>query len=254
MSAKNNRVGEVSFNKFGSKMTIIEYNNAQDMTIVFDDDQYIVKCKYGDFKRGLIRNVYDKSVYNTGYLGEGEYKTSINGVKTVEYKIWLDMLRRCYDSNYKKKLPTYSDCEVYEGWHNFQNFCKWYSENYYEIDDEMMALDKDILIKGSKVYSPDTCVFVPQSMNTLFIKGDKSRGSLPIGVTLYKRTNKYMAQCNDRLGNTAYLGYHNTPEEAFYAYKTYKEKVIKEVAEQYKNKIPSKLYDALVSYEVEIDD
>ena len=64
------------------------------------------------------------------------------------------------------------DCSVYEGWHNFQNFAKWYEDNYYEIEEEQMHLDKDILVKGNKVYSPDTCVFVPETINGLFVKSN----------------------------------------------------------------------------------
>ena len=97
------------------------------------------------------------------------------------------MLTRCYSDKYKKKKPTYEDCKVYEELLNFQNFAKWDSENYYEIEGETMCLDKDILVKHNKIYSPETCVYVPNTINVLFTKSDKIRGNTPIGVNEQKK-------------------------------------------------------------------
>ena len=134
---------------------------------------------------------------------------------------------------------------------------KWINENYYEIPDEKMCLDKDILHKGNKVYSRDTCIFVPQRINNLLIKRDKMRGKDPIGVYL-NPSGSYQANCNNGYGKIIYLGTYPTKEEAFRVYKEYKEKVIKEVINSYKGKIPepyySKLKIAMYNYEVEIDD
>ncbi len=116
-----------------------------------------------------------------------------------------------------------------------------------------MDIDKDILCKGNKIYSPDACVVVPQNINKLFTKCNNSRGDLPVGVSYHKLNEKYIARCHVK-GKLKHLGYYDSPEEAFYVYKNFKEKYIKEVAEEYKNKIPQKLYDAMVTYKVEIDD
>ena len=124
-----------------------------------------------------------------------------------------------------------------------------------------MNLDKDILKKGNKIYSPDTCVYTPQKINTLFIKSDALRGDFPIGVTRNGKKG-YSATCyahsgiNDKMENKVgeYLGTFRTPEEAFYAYKTFKEVYIKQIAEEYKPYIPEKLYNAMYNYEVEITD
>lgn len=109
--------------------------------------------------------VYDKSAYGVGYIGEGAYKISFKRVFYPHYIYWRTMMKRCYSDHFHTQFPTYKDCSVVKDWHNFQNFAKWYDENYYEIGEEMMHLDKDILVKGNKVYSPETCVFVPQSIN-----------------------------------------------------------------------------------------
>lgn len=163
------------------------------------------------------------------------------------------MITRCYSNKQTSKRRTYKNCEVCKEWHNFQNFAKWYEENYYTISNQVMHLDKDILIKGNKIYSPNTCIFVPEKINILFVKADKIRGSLPIGVSWDKNINKYRSYYytnNKRIT----IGFYNTPEVAFQSYKIAKEKHIKEIAEEYKDLIPIKLYDAMYKYEVEIND
>ena len=120
-----------------------------------------------------------------------------------------------------------------------------------------MQLDKDILYKGNKIYSRETCIFVPQRINSLFVKCDKSRGKDPIGVSDLPSGN-YEVSCGNGYGKSVYLGSYPTKEEAFQVYKQYKEKVIKEVIDSYEGKIPepfySKLKTAMYNYEVEIDD
>ena len=159
------------------------------------------------------------------------------------------MLERCYNPNYKDNKPTYKECKVCNEWLNYQNFAKWFEDNYYTIENEKVALDKDILIKNNKIYSPNTCIFVPVRINSLFLKRQNYRGDTPIGVHYVDLTKKYEAQC---AGNN--LGAYDTPEEAFSVYKQYKENMIKQVADEYKNLIPEKLYNAMYEYEVEIDD
>ena len=135
--------------------------------------------------------------------------------------------------------------------------CKWLENNYYEVPGEKMHLDKDILCKGNKMYSRETCIFVPQRINLLFVKHDNARGRDPIGVTPTSSDN-YQVRCNDGYGKSVYLGSYLTKEEAFRVYKQYKERIIKEVIDSYEGKIPepyySKLREAMYNYEVEIDD
>ena len=167
------------------------------------------------------------------------------------------MLKRCYSDECQKKHPTYKDCTVCEEWHNYSDFKEWFDNNYYEIEGERMALDKDILVKGNKIYSPNTCVFVPQNINTLFIKSNKTRGKYPIGVYFRKDKNKYQAQCRivyNGKTQQEFLGLYNTIEDAFKVYKQFKENCIKQVADEYKDKIPNNLYKAMYNYKVEITD
>lgn len=165
------------------------------------------------------------------------------------------MLKRCYYDKYKEKFSTYENCYVVDNWLNFQNFAKWHNDNFYRVDEERMELDKDILQKGNKIYSPETCIYVPYKINYLFVKRDAMRGDLPIGVYYDKECHRYIAQCHDVfLGKGIALGSYGDELSAFIAYKKYKEHLINQVAEHYKSRIPVNLYNALVSYKVDITD
>lgn len=258
MSQKIDKTGEVRFNNQGLRMEIIKYNNKNDVTIMFENG-YTTDVYYSNFKKGKVNNPFYPSLLGIGYIGVGDYKTCINTKETLVYKYWKGMLRRCYDKDYHKKEPTYTNKQVCEEWHNFQNFAKWFDDNYYECNDGyVMELDKDILIKGNNIYSPATCIFVSERINLLFAKRQSKRGKYPIGVSYHKQANKFRGHMsildNDGKQRQKHLGLFNTPTEAFECYKIEKEKYIKEVADQYKDKIPKKLYDAMYSYEVEITD
>lgn len=167
---------------------------------------------------------------------------------TIEYKsytVWYSMIRRCYSYIYQKNKPTYEGCTVCDEWLYFSNFKKWFDENYIEG----FQLDKDIIIRGNKVYSPQTCCFVPKEINIIFQNKSKRIYDLPIGV--YKtRYNKYRASLHIN-GKTVIIGNFNSPKEAFEAYKKEKEKYIKELANKWKDKIDIKAYNSLINYVIE---
>lgn len=197
-----------------------------------------------------------------GYFGNGPYKSrDKNGKKTKCYDTWRHMLIRVFNEEYKNKYKTYEECEICEEWLNFQNFALWYEQNYYEIDNQRMHLDKDILVKNNKLYSPETCIFVPQRINELFTKSNKIRGEYPIGVTYHKRDNVLCVRCNvydnktkkKRIVNIKRLP-PDRPFQAFTYYKNFKEDYIKQVADEYKDYIPCKLYNAMYNWKVEIND
>ena len=255
---KIDRIGEERLNNFGSKMIIKEYRKAIDIDVYFPEYNWTFEhARYDNFKNGKIKCPYEPSTYGVGYLGEGKYTATENGKLKIEYIIWYDMLKRCYDPKYQEKYSTYKGCEVEEYLLDFQHMCEWLDKNYYEVPGEQMCLDKDILNKGNKIYSRETCIFVPQRINKLFVKSDKARGKNPIGVSDLPSGN-YRVFCNNGYGKQVYLGAYRTKEEAFQVYKNYKEKVIKEVIDSYERKIPephySRLKTAMYNYKVEIDD
>jgi hypothetical protein len=247
------RVGEMRINNLGSLMIIDAYYSSTEVYVRFPQGN-IVRCSWQQFLLGSVKNPYDKSVYGVGYLGEGNYKVKDENGLTDQYKSWLSMLSRCYSVKFQEKHKSYIGCTVDERWHNFQVFAEWYDENHYTIEGHRMDLDKDILVKGNKVYSPETCVFAPHLINKLFLKRSNDRGSLPIGVKKTTWGKKFEAQARKNDGSRGYIGIFNTPEEAFEAYKEHKEQIIRDIAQDYKDMIPSSLYNAMLTYEVEITD
>lgn len=257
---KEDRIGEVIITKQGCLAKVIEYNNYSDILVEFQDEyKYKVRVSYKEFKNGNIKNWYYPSVYGVGIVGE-KYKDYItsNKRKLLEYKMWSSMLSRCFDKKYKEKEPAYEDVTCCEKWLCFENFYEWLhkQENFDKcLYNEDYAIDKDILFKGNKIYSPETCCLVPRIVNSLFIKRARDRGELPIGVTKHK--DKYRARCdNPLLSIREHIGLFETPELAFGAYKKYKEHIIKQVAqiEYLNNNITKECYNAMMNYEVEITD
>lgn len=176
----------------------------------------------------------------------------LNTKGTSYYKAWFAMLTRCYNVRLQQsKCKSYVGCSVCEEWHTLSNFKKWFDDSANGFR-EGYQLDKDILIKRNKIYSPDTCCFVPTEINSLFTKTNALRGQYPIGVVATPY-DKFVAKLS---GERTYLGVYDTPELAFIAYKKAKEHQIKELAEKYFNegKITERVYNALMKYEVEITD
>lgn len=171
--------------------------------------------------------------------------------KTPSYQAWTSMLERCYSSKYQNKGRAYLGCSVCEEWLLFSNFKEWFDnpKNNYQ---QGFHLDKDILMKGNKIYSPDTCSIVPASINSLLTNRRNHRGKYPVGVNK-TRSGKYVARA---CVGKRHIGVYETVQEAFCAYKNAKEKYIKELAERYfqEGKITKKVYNALMTYEVEITD
>lgn len=185
-------------------------------------------------------------------IGINDSKTSTSNYHkhSGAYRLWKSMIGRCYGE--KTKGTPYEKCSVCDEWLYFSNFEKWYNKNYVKG----YHLDKDLLIKGNKIYSPQTCSFVPPEINTILVKHNATRGDLPIGVSRCGgRSNKFRAVLRIK-GEYVVLGSFNTPDLAFCAYKKAKEKHIKEMALQYynANKISKNIFDSLMKYEVEITD
>ena len=188
-----------------------------------------------------------------------KYPAKINGKLLKEYESWTKMLQRCYSNKYKEKRPTYQNVTCCEEWLLYENFYEWlHSQENFEqwLNGERWEVDKDILVKGNKIYSPDTCCLVPHGVNCLFTKCNKNRSDLlPLGVRRSWRKFKAICQ-NPFTKKQEYIGLYSTIEEAFRAYKQYKENIIKQVAEVEYNKgnITKRCYEAMMKYEVEITD
>lgn len=182
--------------------------------------------------------------YNTG----GKYKVKEYGRHTVAYRTWRNMFQRCYEPKYHEDYPTYIFCEVDESFHNYQDFAQWfYAHKYSGLGYE---LDKDLLVVGNKIYSPDTCCFVPNSLNVLLNNNKAMRGELPQGIHFQKNNKNYVARLS--IGNKRkHLGVFDTPEEAFAVYKKAKEDNVKRMADLWFGNIEPRVYSALMDWKLE---
>lgn len=181
-------------------------------------------------------------------VGINDYKCGDgNSYNSKCYITWRTMLYRCYSKDYVSKYPTYNNCKVCDEWFSLSNFKKWFDENYIEG----YAIDKDLTQHGlsRKIYSPSTCVFVPERINTMFTKCDSNRGKIKIGVR--KQGDLFISEVS-KMNEKTYIGCFKTENEAFQAYKREKEKYIKEVADDYftKGLITERVRDLMYKYEV----
>ena len=165
---KVERIGEKKFNKWGDLLEIVSYRDYNNITVKFEGGN-TKETSYYSFKIGNIKNDFAKTVYGVGIAGDIGHCNG-NGKNKNSYACWLNMLRRCYSTEFKKKNPAYKDCSVCKDWLYYPNFAVWYNRNYYTIDGYRIHLDKDIRKDGNKMYSPETCCFVPQTINSLFLK------------------------------------------------------------------------------------
>ena len=249
-------VGKVYKSLNSGYFTILKYNGSKDVEIQFLKTGYRKVAEMKEVRSGEIKDPYLASVYGVGVLG-AKYPTRVNGVKTKEYVLWTNMLVRCYSDSSKKRRPTYEGCEVSDNFKNYEYFYEWCNKQIgftNEGNENPFHLDKDLLIKGNKVYSEDTCVFIPAEINTLLIKCVATRGEHLIGVSWHKTRKAFVAKVNKSKGKREYLGFFNTEIEAFNAYKTAKEAFIKEQANEWKSQIDDRAYNALMNYQVEITD
>lgn len=234
---RTNRQGEWHVNNDGESLHIIEYNGVNDCTIEFEDGTIVRNIQYHNIVSGGVKNNNRKSVFGIGYIGYGKHKASIKSKHTKCYSTWRGMLQRCY-YQYNKFNSTYKDIKVCEEWYNFQNFGDWFEENY--VED--WQLDKDIICPDCKIYSPETCCFVPQEINCLFKEQKETTGTTKI-------RNKYKSQIGINKIHK-HLGNFNSLDDANKIYKKEKKKYILNIVEQYKDKLNINLYNKLIDYEI----
>lgn len=223
-----NRIGEV---KFGIK--IIAYRHARDMDVEFPDGTIKKNVRYSHFKNNNIKNLNFPIVFGVGFLGVGKYNQKDN---RKMYQTWASMFQRCYSEEKKKTHPTYIGCTVCVEWHNYQNFAKWFEENFIEG----FCLDKDLTVFGNKIYSPDTCKFIPNDINMILT-------NIKSGV--FPRKGQFESKINVN-STQKYLGVFNSKREAFLAYKIAKESHIKQQAEKHRCSIGETIYNNLINYTI----
>ena len=245
-------VGKVCKSKSSGDFKILKYNDKTNVEILFLKTGYEAVVQLGNIRNGNVKDPYSPSVYGVGISG-AKYPISEGGVITKEYTLWCGMLKRCYSDTYQKKYPTYIGCEASDNFKSYEYFYEWCNKQV-GFANEGWHLDKDLLVKGNKVYSENTCIFIPSEINTVLIKSTASRGKHLIGVCWSKTNKAFVAKVSRNEGQQEHLGFFKTELEAFNAYKVAKESFVKEQAEKWKSQIDIRAYNALMNYEVNVDD
>ncbi|ALY07101.1 hypothetical protein VmeM32_00114 [Vibrio phage vB_VmeM-32] len=192
-----------------------------------------------------------KLVCGVGINNKGKYSATENRKKTKVYQTWQNMLERCYDTKFHEKNPTYIGCVVCDSWHYFQNFAEWYYDNY-PTDGEKYQLDKDLKVHGSKIYSPETCLFVSRTVNLFTIDSGSARGDHLIGVHWHKAKQKFVTHCNNPFTRKQeHLGYFANELEAHHAWRKRKCELAYELAMAQEN---DEIKKALLNWKKALDD
>lgn len=188
-----------------------------------------------------------RKVHGVG-INDGKYKTLIDGVRCKTYLKWKSLLFRVYSDKALKHRSNYLGCSVCDEWLVYSNFKVWYENQLgFNLGFE---LDKDLLVKGNRHYSPELCLLVPSEINKFMIsRAKESNNGLPLGVHLHTNSGKYKAQIN-RNGSRKCLGTFTNPVDAFKAYKFAKEQQAHDLANKYKDVVDPRVYEALLSYKV----
>lgn len=186
------------------------------------------------------------------FCGLDKHKSKLYGVgindlyltqKSTLYSVWKGMLERCYKSN--TKYHSYQDCYVCEEWHKLSGFRKFFDDNYIEG----FALDKDFLFPGNKVYSPNTCIFIPKEINSLLIRCGRYKNGNLHGVNFNRKLGKYVANVScSKTGKRIHIGVYNTKEEAEKAYILKKSEIIRNIADKYKDVMPEFTYRTIITH------
>lgn len=202
---------------------------------------FVGEALKSDIVNGVVGNPNYPSVQGIGYIGVGEY----NSVNSKEiYKTWCHILDRCYNQKCQR-YSTYGakGITVCENWYNFQNFAKWYIENSkWNTNNYILEIDKDILCniinKNTKIYSPETCLLIPQELNG-FLTCDNLRSGV------YENKNSFRSEFRYK-GQRIVLGTFDTFEKAKSTYAKYKSKIWKEIVQNYN--LSKELHSILINY------
>lgn len=206
----------------------------------------IICPKHGEFSQSATNHLSGQGCYK---CGNDACKNLVFGVgvndlrgcsRDKSYIHWHSMIGRCYNPKVHISHPRYKECKICSEWHIYSNFKRWFDDNY--VDN--WALDKDILVRGNKIYSPENCCFVPVEINNMFKDGYKQY--LPRCVR--KENGKYAFRCITPSGRTTKRGF-STPEDAYVAYRRMKKDYIKYLANKYKGQLNAVVYNALINIE-----
>jgi len=239
------KAGDVFPTNEGFRVEVISYKDSRNVLVEFlDKNKHQSSVEAGHLRKGKLKNPFAPVVCGVGCFGVGSYRAESGGKKTPTYTAWRAMLRRCYDANCLEMRPTYIGCSVHPDWLNFQVFADWHGKEP-NSENPSFDLDKDLRRGGRKVYSPETCSFVPKQINTLLTDSAANRGDLPQGVWADRK--KFAVQVSIK-GKRLYIGSYATPEIAFEVYRKAKADNVRSMAKEWKSYLHHEVYYYLMTW------
>jgi len=242
MSKMKVKIGNVYNLTSGRPAEVIELLPKGRCRIKIVGTEYEQECLRFKLSHNGVRDNFYPVVCGVGFIGEGPHIAFRNNRSTKVYTNWTHMLERCYASA-KVNTPTYQDVEVCEEWHNFQNFAEWYY-NQKGHDIKGWQIEKDIYFFHTHklIYSPDSCFFVPRSINNQFLLREADRGEMPLGVQ--QKQGKYQArvQFKNKRGHSPYFDSIEAAVDWYYEKKAQR---IGELADEFKNELDPRCYELL---------
>lgn len=223
---ENFKVGDFYESKNFGTVQVIENKGSRDVTVKFLNTGTVSSgLQRGNVIRGAVKDFFVPTVEGVGFLG-----TDRRVNKLPSYRCWKHMIVRCYSENYHSTRGSYKGCSVCVDWHNFCNFEKWFDENHIEG----YHLDKDLLLQGNKVYSPETCCFIPAYINSSIVEKGKDVDGCETGVSKRRKkgSTEYNGLYNVQFSGT-YLGRTSNLNKANELYRDFKKLYLEEVADKF---------------------
>lgn len=230
-------------NTSGGLCKIIKYNKAHDVVVEFENG-YVGSFQLRKILNGNVRNPYHE---NFKLVGVGVCDISTKGLERL-HNVWSGVV---YRTTGRVETTTYKDAKICDSWLVFSNFVKDLEGmvGFKHGNDFDWHLDKDLLIKGNKLYSKETCCLVPREVNNLLINSKKDCSISKQGVHWSNSKNRFVAQLSTSEGRK-FLGHFKDEQSAYDAYKKAKESHVKLVANKYKGVIDHRVYENLMSWEL----
>lgn len=215
-------VGQTSMSNEGYEFKIVELLKNNKVRVKFlDSHGYECVTTTTHFKEGIIKNPFHRSVFGVGFYGDGKYKAKENDKHFYYYRVWQSMHDRCYSG----KTSIYDNVTVCEEWHNYQNFADWFHTTFpFGLEMYDLRLDKDLLQQDveNKIYSPETCVWIPKRINS-YIQTKRSGTLNEFKGVSFNKGRWYACSTLFEKGGIRYsIGSYKTQEEAISAYKEFK--------------------------------
>lgn len=235
-------LGKEFENKLGEKYFVVDYKNSKEVVVMFYDGYYTT-AQMSNIRKGAVKNPFSEKGKFLGF-GVSDVKVSTKSPLCKYRRLWEAMITRVYSRSDK----AYHSVVISQDWAVLSTFLEDIKgfKGYDKVVTDGWVLDKDILSINGKIYSKDTCCFVPSEINSLLVSMGKPKGDYPLGVHFCKREGKFVAQMHVKT-TMKHIGYFDCQDEAHSAYKREKQMYINSVAESYKSVLDSKVYSALLT-------